>query len=143
MSDLTCTNGDLWLALAGPLGNGTGALNVLAARDGIPAVASYALLKARRKAGAELEDVEKARLALCAQFAEKDADGTPKLDEHGRFLLTDPAGFQAAWVALLKESVTLTGVRAVRLMELGDAKITADELAGLGVFLQDNLDDAA
>ncbi len=140
MTDLLVTNNDLWLAISGKNSDGKGALLMLQDRVGLPNVASYALLKAKRKALAEIEDLEKTRLKLCIQFAIKDEANEPKLTPEGRYEIAEVEAFNAEWAKVLAEEVTLTGVRAVTLAELGDAKITPDELEGLGVFLVENSD---
>lgn len=101
----------------------------------IPSViASYAIAKAKKKATGELETIEAARVALCERHAQRNAEGViTRVD--GQYQFVDPAAFQAQWQALLAESITLPGVRAVTVTELAGATVSPDVLFSLGPFV--------
>jgi len=135
MSDLTVTNADLWSALVPVAPSTEGALLHLAALD-LPGIASYAIKKLKRKAVEEYADLDAARLALVQKYAEKDAAGKAVPTEDGKgTVIADPAGFNADFQAILKQSVTLAGCRQIALSELGDVKISANVLDALDAFI--------
>lgn len=142
MPDLTVKASDIWTAVAGRTFSGTGPLVTLVDRAELPATAAYVLLKLRRKCVAELQDLDKAREAICKELAEKDEAGNPKTREDGGYEIADLPAFGERFNALLQQDVTLTGVRKLTLHEFGSAKVTAGELEQLGPFLDDSAEAA-
>lgn len=143
MSDVTVKAHDIWTAVSGRTMSGTGPLVTLIDRANLPATAAYVLLKLRRKCSAELQDLDKAREAICKELAVKNEDGSPKMREDGGYEIPDLAVFGERFNALLQQDVTVTGVRPLRLSEFGDAKVTAGELEQLGPFLDPGEEAAA
>lgn len=143
MPDLTFKAADIWVAMMGRQVDGNGPLNTLTTREGMPNIASYVLMKIRRKALVEMEVLDAAREKLCQELAEKNEDGTPKKSESGQYQIADWPTFGARFNALLQQDVTLTGVRKLRPTEFGAASVTVEELELLGPFLDDDTDLAA
>lgn len=123
----------------------------------IRAVAALATLK--RKAAGYLEDIEAARKALCEKHVMRDAKGEPQyLPDKSYDMGTNLAAFQAEWLALLAEPITLTNCRAIKMSEFEGATqlvrkekeappeilrgIPPDLLFALGPLVIDDLSDA-
>jgi hypothetical protein len=131
---LTCTNRDLMIAVGTQeFPGGFLKLSSLPIKN---IKASFAITKAIRKVTEALGDVEKTRVKLLDQFAEKDGEGKVAMTEDGKAVkLKDAAGFQTAYQALLDEQVTLDGVRAVTLAELEGSGATPQDLLQSGPFV--------
>lgn len=135
MSDLTCTNADLWSAVV-PVAPLTEAPILTLANLDLPGVASYAIKKLKRKIIEEHADLDAARMGLVQKYALKDEDGKPIPSEDGRGIqLADPIEFTVEFQSILQQSVTLAGCRPVALSELGEAKVSANVLDALNAFV--------
>lgn len=130
MADITLTNAQNAAAA-------TSFLIMQKAGRELPFPARYALGKIQRKVMPEFEDYEKARMALCAQHAVQGDDGKPQMLANGAYDILDMAAFTAALQPILDETVTISGVRKVKVAEMGDVKLTDVELDGLLPFLED------
>lgn len=100
----------------------------------------YALDKIARKVAAEVADYRTAAMTTFAALAaEGKADAVPNGYQAKPEYLDE---ITALLAPALAESVTLTGVRKIRMTELADVKLTRVELEGLRPFLDDS-DEAA
>lgn len=133
MSDLTITAKQLLEAVSG--------LRKIGVRD-LTATGAYAIAKAKRQADGALVDLEAARKGLIDKYAAKNEKGEPIELPDKTVDLKDPAGFQAAWVSLIAEPVTLSGVRPLRVEEIV-GPVSADELFSLGPFVAEPTEPVA
>lgn len=111
MSDLIITNETLWVATQpSSLTDNCRAWNILFELP-MTVLGARNASALNRKIMTAVADIDAARLVLLAQC------GT-KSEGEDRFTITDVGGFDAGWTALMQESVTLSGVRAIHIHDL-------------------------
>lgn len=134
MTDILCTNGDVWLAVSPNTPGKPSAVNGLLSWP-MRAKSSRAAQKLARKLAEAFNDIDGARLALCKTYAKKDADGNPEQGPTG-FVIEDVATFSAEWTELLAEKIALKDCRPIEDREIdAAAKPTPNEIIRLGPFL--------
>lgn len=132
MPDITLSNRDLLLAIG--TNDAPGGLLLISKRDLKNIKASYAITKVLRAVEGPLKDLDAMRAQLVEKHGEKNAEG--KLVEvEGGYKLKDPVAFAKDWEALMDESVTLPGLRAVTIDELDGTGATPQELFAAGPFV--------
>lgn len=135
MPDLTCTNGDIWNALAVNDPSEIAPLVALSRADR-PVRVTNNILKILRLARAEFEDIATQRASLLERCAKKDEDGkNVMLDEGRQVVLADAATFMRELEDLLAIPKILRDVHPVTHAELGEYPISAETLDKLGPFV--------
>jgi hypothetical protein len=94
----------------------------------MPIKASKAILSTLRKVKDESEKYHKERIKLLTDNAEKTDDGGPKMDEDNNFIIAEEnqEKVNEALIQLMNKDVKLS---KIKMADLGDAKVTAQELS--------------
>lgn len=96
----------------------------------LPAKTSYRVSKALRLLNTAAEDFERARITAAKNYALKDEEGNPIVDDKGIIQMLNQVGFLHEMQELMAEEIEVP-VLPVKLEDLGDQSVTVRALAEL------------
>lgn len=139
--------GEITISLGQALGS-TQSLNALLGMGEIPIRQSFLIGKKARSLSTDIEQYQVSRKALCERYAEKDADGKPRMiDGEGKVITDGRPGnydiseakmpeFEKEHQDLLATEVTIPGTK-IKVNDLSGVKIAPAHVMSLDFLLKD------